>query len=79
MVAVFSSLANFRNGAPFVPHRYPQGVASLDDHVDSSTVASKYLGRVPRDPTTFAEMLFYCGFLENRFFFETDTFYETSK
>lgn len=32
--------------APFVQHRYPQGVASLDDHVDSSTVASKYLGEI---------------------------------
>lgn len=38
--------------APFVQHRYPQGVALLDDHVDSSTVASKYLGEDPTDPKT---------------------------
>ena len=46
--AVFSSLTIFDHCAPFVQHRYPQGVASLDDHVDSSTVASKYLGEIRR-------------------------------
>ena len=60
--------SQIRNGAPFVQHRYPQGVALLDDHGDSSTVASKYLGEDPRDPkTTFAEM-FYCG-IGKPFFF----------
>ena len=42
------SFSQFSKCAPFVQHRYPQGVASLDDHVDSSMVASKYLGEIRR-------------------------------